>query len=142
MHTSESQWNPDEILDTKRLQIFALKEFMYALGYHYIVYSTWTHRFESNKFSNKGRKVLSFKKAVDLYNNNTAKCVFGRPPSKLSIWSFDDYTIAKAKASRVLKGIKLQFCKQTNQVVCQDHRVQFTIESYSRLFLNNKYLGV
>jgi len=141
MHSNESQWEPDDIQDTKKLQLFALGEFMSALKY---VKRTWASghvTFESNHLRNKSRKTISFKKAVDLYNNNSIKCIFGKPPSTLSLWSFDDYTVAKAKASRPLKAIKLQFCKKTHQIIVQDHRVQFTLESYSKLFLSNKYLG-
>ena len=140
MHTSESKWEPEEIIDTHKLQFFALKEFMTQLNYEYVEYKAHPCRFESKHYSNKGREALSLTSAIKLYNGNTAKCVFGRPPSKLSIWSFNDYFISKAKASRILKQIKLQHCRQTNQLICQDHRVQFTIDSYSRLFLHNKYL--
>ncbi len=141
MHTSESQWNPDEIIDTQKLQVFALKEFMLQLGYEIMkssVNGNW--HFHSNQYSNRGRSKISVGHAISLYNGNSVRCVFGRPPHKLSIFSFDDYSIAKAKAARILKSIKLQYCRQTKQILCQDHRVQFIVESYSRLFLHNKYL--
>ena len=140
MHSKSSQWLEDEIVDTKSLQLFALGEFMSALKY---VKRTWADghvTFESSHIKNRGRKTISFKKSVDLYNNNSIKCIFGKPPIVLSLWSFDDYTVTKAKAARPLKSIKLQFCKKTHQIIVQDHRVQFTLESYARLFLNNKYL--
>lgn len=141
MHSNQSIWNSDDILDTKTLQLFALQEFMSALKYKYTKWASGHVTFESKHPKNRGRSMLSFKKAVDLYNNRSMKCIFGKPPSNLTLWSFDDYTVAKAKAARPLKSIKLQFCKKTHQVIVQDHRVQFTLESYSKLFLNNKYLG-
>lgn len=141
MRTNESLWQPEDIIDTRKLQIHALKQVMSALGYTY--HPGWADSkayFYSSDYSNKGRPIISVKTAINLYNGNSAKCVFGRPPEHLTIWSFDDFSIAKAKAARILKSIKLQYCRQTKQILCQDHRVQFTIESYSRLFLNNKYL--
>ena len=141
MHTAESKWNEDEIVDTKVLQLFALKEFMKVLNYEYVEYRGHPHRFESKHPLNKGRKTVAFNRAVKLYNGNSVKCVFGRPPSHLTLWSFNDYVVAKAKATRILVGVKLQMCMSTKQIIVQDHRVQFTMPSYSRLFLNNKYLG-
>jgi len=140
MHSKKSKWSSDEIIDTKKLQLFALDEFMSALKYQRINWANGHVTYESISRKNRGRSVISFKKACDLYNNNSVKCVFGKPPSTLSLWSFDDYTVAKAKAARPLKSIKLQFCKKTHQIIVQDHRLQFTLESYSKIFLNNKYL--
>lgn len=141
MHTAESKWDADEIVDTKALQLFALKEFMKVLNYEYMEYKAHAHRFESKHPLNKGRKTITFNKAVKLFNGNSVKCVFGRPPSNLTLWSFNDYVVVKAKASRILVGLKLQMCTATKQIIVQDHRVQFTMPSYARLFLNNKYLG-
>jgi len=141
MHSKASKWDSEEILDTKKLQLFALDEFMSALKYQRIGWANGHVTYQSEHRKNRGREVISFKKATDLYNGNSVKCIFGKPPISLSLWSFDDYTVAKAKAARPLKGIKLQFCKKTRQIIVQDHRVQFVLEIYSRLFLNNKYLG-
>lgn len=140
MHTAESKWDADEIVDTRTLQLFALKEFMKVLNYDYVEYRGHPHRFESKHPLNKGRKTIAFNRAVKLYNGNSVKCVFGRPPSHLTLWSFNDYIVAKAKAARILVGVKLQMCMSTKQIIVQDHRVQFTMPSYPRLFLNNKYL--
>lgn len=141
MHTAESKWDADEIVDTRALQLFALKEFMKVLNYEYVEYKGHPHRFESKHPLNKGRKVVDFNKAVKLYNGNSVKCVFGKPPTNLTLWSFNDYIVAKAKAARILVGLKLQMCMSTKQIIVQDHRVQFTVPSYAKLFLNNKYLG-
>lgn len=142
MHTLESKWNADEIVDTRKLQLFSLVQVMKALHYEYVPYKASAPRFESKHYSNKGREILSFSSAVKLYNGNPAKCVFGRPPEKLTIWKFDDYSVAQAKAARVLRSIKLQFCKSTNTILVQDHRIQFVLHSYKDLFLHNKYLEV
>lgn len=142
MRTNESEWLPEDIIDTRQLQIYALKQMMSALGYDLMkssVEGNW--HFHSNQYSNKGREKISVRTAVKLYNGDTAKCVFGRPPHYLTIWAFDDFSIAKAKASRILRSIKLQYCRQTKVIICQDHRVQFITPSYAKLFLNNKYLG-
>lgn len=141
MHTSESLWNSEDIVDTKALQFFSLCQVMKALHYEYVEYRSCASRFESKHHSNKGREVLSISSCIKLYNGNSAKCVFGRPPSKLSIWSFSDYAVAQAKAARIVKQVKLQYCRQTKQLMVQDHRVQFVLSSYKQLFLNNKYLG-
>lgn len=141
MRTNKSLWLPEDILDTRKLQIHALTQMMTALGYDLMkssVEGNW--HFHSNYYSNKGREKISVRTAVKLYNGDTAKCVFGRPPEYLTIWSFDDFSVAKAKASRILKSIKLQYCRQTKQIICQDHRIQFVIPSYKKLFLGNKYL--
>lgn len=140
MHSKASKWDPSEILDTKQLQLFALDEFMSALKYSRTTWANGHITYESSDYKNRGREVVSFLKATELYNGNSIKCIFGRPPSKLTLWSFDDYTIAKAKASRPLKSIKLQLCKKTRQIIVQDHRVEFTLHSYAKLFLGNKYL--
>lgn len=141
MHSKSSQWQEDEIVETKALQLFALKEFMSALNYQYIEESIFTNpHFYSNHYSNKGRENIGFVTALKLYNGNTAKCIFGKPPATLSIWSFNDYFIAKARAARILTSLKLQLCKKTKTILVQDHRVQFTTPSYGRLFLNNKYV--
>lgn len=142
MYTKESDWNPDEIVDTRKLQIHALKEMMNGLGYVFRPSTINSQAyFYSANYSNKGRNKISVKSAISLYNGNSVKCVFGRPPEFLTIWSFDDFSVAKAKAARILKSLKIQYCWQTKQIIVQDHRVQFTLESYSRLFLNNKHLG-
>ena len=141
MRTNESLWLPEDIVDTRKLQIYALKEMMNGLGYVFRPSTINSQAyFYSAAYSNKGRNKISVKSAINLYNGNSVKCVFGRPPAFLTIWSFDDFSVAKAKAARILKSLKIQYCWQTKQIIVQDHRVQFTIESYRRLFLNNKYL--
>lgn len=141
MHSNQSQWDAEDIVDTKALQLFSLCEFMKALNYQYICGGIMTSpHFYSNHHSNKGRENVGFSSAVKLYCGNTVKCVFGRPPSKLCIWSFNDYEITKAKASRILQSIKLQLCKSTKTIICQDHRIRFVLPSYKALFLGNKYL--
>ncbi len=141
MHTSESLWVADEIVDTKALQLFALKEFMSSLNYQYVGGGIITSpHFYSNHFSNKGRENIGFSSAVKLFNGNSVKCIFGKPPVTLSIWSFNDYFITKAKASRILQSVKLQLCKSTKTIICQDHRVKFVTPSFKALFLSNKYL--
>ncbi len=141
MRTNESLWQPEDIVDTKHLQFFSLCQVMKALHYDYIEYRSCASRFESKHYSNKGREVISISKAVKLYNGDTAKCVFGRPPSHLTIWSFNDYQVAQAKAARIVKKVKIQHCRATNTLIIQDHRVEFILPSFSKLFLNNKYLG-
>ena len=141
MRTNESLWQPEDIVDTKHLQFFSLCQVMKALHYEYVEYRSYASRFESKHYSNKGREVISISKAVKLYNGDTAKCVFGRPPSHLTIWSFNDYQVAQAKAARIVKRVKLQHCRATNTLIIQDHRVEFILPSFSKLFLNNRYLG-
>jgi len=141
MRTNESEWLPEDIIDTKKLQFFSLCQVMKALHYEYVEYRSCASRFESKHHSNKGREVLSIGSCIKLYNGNSVKCVFGRPPEYLTIWSFSDYAVTQAKAARIVKQVKLQHCRQTNQLICQDHRIQFVTPSYAKLFLNNKYLG-
>lgn len=141
MHSKSSQWQEDEIVETKALQLFALKEFMSALNYQYIEESIFTNpHFYSNHYSNKGRENIGFVTALKLYNGNTAKCIFGKPPATLSIWSFNDYFISKARAARILTSLKLQLRKSTKTIICQDHRVKFVTPSFKALFLGNCYL--
>lgn len=142
MRTNKSLWQPEDILDTRKLQIHALEQMMSALGYDLMkssIEGNW--HFHSNYYSNKGREKISVRTAVKLYNGDTAKCVFGRPPSHLTIWSFNDYQVAQAKAARIVKKVKIQHCRATNTLIIQDHRVEFILPSFSKLFLNNKYLG-
>lgn len=142
MHSNKSQWLPEDIAETKHLQLYALKEFMSALQYQYVEGTLWSNPFfYSSHYSNKGRNIIGFSSALKLYNGNTAKCIFGKPPQTLSIWSFNDYFVAKAQASRILTSLKLQLCKQTKTILVQDHRVSFVTPSYTKLFLNNPYLG-
>lgn len=140
MYTKESSWNPDEIVDTRRLQLFSLCQMMAALHYEYVPYLASPPRFESEHYSNKGREFVSFSSAVKLHNGNSVKCIFGKPPEKLTIWSFNDYDLTRAKAARIVRSVKLQQCKATNTIIVQDHRVEFVLGSYKNLFLNNKHL--
>ena len=140
MHSKSSLWQEDEIIDTRKLQIYSLKEMMAALGYKYEEWAGINPYFYSGKYANKGRNIISIASAINLYNSNAVKCIFGKPPSKLSNWSFDDHSIAKAKAARILKSIKIQYCYQTKNIIVQDHRVKFCLESYKNLYLGNKYL--
>lgn len=142
MYSRESKWNPDEIVDTRRLQLFSLIQMMKCLHYEFVQCLSAPSRFESKHYSNKGREFVSFGSAVKLYNGSPAKCIFGRPPEKLSIWHFNDYDVARAKAARITRFVKLQQCKATNTIIVQDHRVQFVLNSYKSIFLNNKYLEV
>jgi hypothetical protein len=114
---------------------------MQALDYEYTPDEWFLSNpgFVSFSHKNKGRSNISFKMAVDLYNGRSVKCVFNKPPKKLCLWSFDDYSLAKAKAARILNSVKLQYCKKTKTIICQDHRVSFTTPSYAKLFLDNKY---
>lgn len=114
---------------------------MAALNYQYVEESIFTNpHFYSNHYSNKGRENIGFVTALKLYNGNTAKCIFGKPPATLSIWSFNDYFISKARAARILTSLKLQLCKSTKTIICQDHRVKFVTPSFKALFLGNCYL--
>ena len=140
MHSKSSQWAEDEIIDTKQLQIFSLCQMMRGLHYEFVEYRSVPSRFESKHHSNKGREVLSVISAIKLYNGSPIKCVFGKKPTRLTIWSFSDYAVAQAKAARVCKQVKLQFCRQTNSFIVQDHRIQFVLPSFKQLFLGNKYL--
>lgn len=140
MHSKSSQWQEDEIIDTKNLQIHSLKQVMKALGYEFEQWYGGHPYFISAEYCNKGREKISVKTAIDLYNGRSVKCVFGRPPHFLTIWSFNDYQIAQAKAARITKSVKLQYCRQTKQILVQDHRVQFITPIYKQLFLNNRYL--
>lgn len=140
MHSAESKWDSEDIIDTRKLQIFSLCQVMAAFHYELVEYKGHASRFESTHRSNKGRNVISWQKAISLYNGDSVKCVFGRPPSRLTLWSFTDYQVAQAKAARVIKKLKLQYCRQTRQVIVQDHRIEFITPSYKTLFLSNKYL--
>lgn len=142
MRTNKSKWVSEDIVDTRNLQIFALCEFMSALKYEWNTDEFWwvNPGFTSNHFSNKGREHISICSAVKLFNGNSVKCIFGKPPATLSIWSFNDYFITKAKASRILQSVKLQLCKSTKTIICQDHRVKFITPSFKVLFLGNRYL--
>lgn len=141
MHSKSSLWQDEDIIDTKNLQIHSLKQVMKALGYEFEQWYGGHPYFISSEYSNKGREKISVKTAIDLYNGRSVKCVFGRPPHFLTIWSFNDYQIAQAKAARITKSVKIQYCRQTKQIIVQDHRVQFITPVYKQLFLHNKWLG-
>jgi hypothetical protein len=142
MHSKSSKWDSEEIIDTRRLQIYSLCQFMQGLGYEYCNGNRlWgCPHFYSDQYSNKGRSTIGFTKAIDLYNNNSIKCIFGHLTSKLTLWSFNDYDVAKARAARIVTKVKLQLCKSTKTIICQDHRVNFVLPSFKNLFLNNKYI--
>lgn len=140
MYSKASKWDPEEIIDTRKLQMHSLCQMMAALHYEYVPYLASPPRFESKHYSNKGREFVSFSSAVKLHNGNSVKCIFGKPPEKLTIWSFNDYDLTRAKAARIVRSVKLQQCKATNTIIVQDHRVEFILGSYKNLFLNNKHL--
>jgi len=131
---------PEEIVDTKELQLHSLKAFMSALNYEWAVVSVFFDKacyFESFTRSNKARQTISFNTAVQLYNNHYYdNHDFTKPRAP---FDFDAYSWKKAQAAKIVKGVNLQLNKKTGFIKASSNIVNFVNPIYYQMFITSKY---
>lgn len=130
---------PEEIKDTKKLQLQSLLTFALELGYK-------CYWFDQNSFysEHKGITRISFKTMVDLHNHGSKRCtdLLGFIKKK-SPFEFNEYVWARAKAAKIVNRVFLQYSKKESEIICHKHIVSFPYPSYEQLFLKNcKSLGL
>lgn len=123
---------PEEMVDTTKLQLFTLKEFAKGLGYQW-----WGKKFLSEDFDNRKRKFISFSTMVKLFNNEYQDWHGGdrfKAP-----FNFSTYKIRKARAGKIVHKVSLQLSKKTGYIRAASSIVAFCFIEYEG-FLDLKYL--
>lgn len=114
-----------EMIDTSKLQLQSLIAFAQCLDYQLIGELSFCNKiFYSSAYQNKARKYVSVNTMVEWYNKGT--------PS----YYFNDYQLARAEASKIVKEVHIQYSKKKNMYVTQKHWVKFMNFSYENLFLH------
>lgn len=136
MIATENILLPEEIIDTKYLQLTSLRNFMGQLGYEPVYSVTGITCFESDEFCNKGRTTISFSNAVKLHNGywlDWSGKDFKEP------FSFGVYKFKRAKAARIVEVVNLQKSRKTGFTKPTSNLVSFVDKAYEYM-LYSKYL--
>lgn len=134
---SKEMLSPEEIKPTKDLQFYSLKEYMRMLGYEWgkeIALFDEPNYFISYDYKNKHRRCISFGSSVDLYNG---RHLDSHGKGYNYPFDFDPYSIRRAEAAKVVKGLKLQLCKKSGYIKTQNDIVEFVSDSYYQMFINS-----
>ena len=130
---NSDKWiQPEEMVDSKQVQMKSLTEFAKGLGY----YLDLGKHFYSADFDNKKRRNISFATMIKLHNNyyhDTHQNYFKWP------FNFSTYKIRKAKAAKIINICHLQMNKKTGYIRATSNIVSFTFQEYEA-FLDMKYL--
>lgn len=122
-----------QIIDTSKLQLRSLEAFMNALGYRIPM---WCFHDRINFYSiapeNRHRSTISFNTAVRMHNGGLLDWHGARFRDPFAM---DTYKMKVAQASKIVYHAKLQYCKKTKRIICQDHNVAFVDPAYEQLFL-------
>lgn len=119
-------------IDTSKLQLRSLISFAAALGYHSMQYVGEPINFYSSLPENKHRSTISFNVMVRLHNGQLLDWHGERFRDPFAV---DAYKMRVARSSRIIYKCKLQYCKKTKRIICQDHNVAFVDPQYEQLFL-------
>jgi len=127
---------PEEMIDTKKVQMKSLIEFAKGLGYTRNLLQGY---FASNDYDNKKRSKISFQTMVKLHNNFYQDWHGGdyfKAP-----FNFGTYKIRKARAGKIVHKVSLTMSKKTGYgyVRAASNIVSFTHQEYEG-FLDLKYL--
>lgn len=125
-----------EIVDTSKIQLASLKNFLSALGYQYYAIDKV---FVSDLWTNRSRKVISFRTAVLVHNQARARCarpvwtpepdtVFGDIP--LEVWK-------QAQADKIVHSVYLQ-CSRKKGILCTKQLVKFVHPEDADVLLKKK----
>jgi hypothetical protein len=120
------------MIDTSRIQLKSLMNFMKALGYEYSAHPTEKF-FYTNDPNLKEIANISFNTAVKLHNGayiDWCREEFGRPFNK-----FTPYQLHVALASKIIYCVKLQYSKKKRIIMTQSCMVKFISERYVKEFL-------
>lgn len=130
---SDKWIQPEEMVDSKQVQMKSLIEFARGLGY----YLDLGKHFYSAEFDNKKRRNISFATMCQLHNNhfqdNHGGNYFKAP------FNFSTYKIRKARAGKIVHKVSLQMSKKTGYIRVSGNIVAFTHQEYEG-FLDLKYL--
>lgn len=127
----------EEIKPTTHLQLYSLKQYMGCLGYEWSGEAGFWEgqkHFVSYDYKNRHRKNISFSTAVNLYN-----CLYtdSHGVGYNAPFDFDPYSIRRAEAAKIVKGLKLQLCKKTGYIKTQNDIVEFVSNKYYKMFISN-----
>lgn len=132
---NSNKWlQPEEIVDSKKVQMKSLVEFAKGLGYTYNLLQGY---FASNDHDNKKRRTISFGTMTKLHNNHFQDWHGGdrfKAP-----FNFSTYKIRKARAGKIVHKVSLTMSKKTKYVRTASNIVSFTHQEYEG-FLDLKYL--
>lgn len=133
---NSDKWiQPEEMMDSKKVQLKSLTEFAKGLGYSFEQYSTGN--FISEEWDNRKRKFVSFQTMTKLHNNHYQDWHGGdrfKAP-----FNFSTYKIRKARAGKVVHKVSLTMSKKTGYIRASSNIVSFTHQEYEG-FLDLKYL--
>lgn len=130
---SDKWLQPEEIIDSKKVQMKSLDEFAKGLGYTRNVAGC----FWSDDYDNKKRRNISFSTMVQLHNNHFQDWHGGnyfKAP-----FNFSTYKIRKARAGKIVHKVSLQMSKKTKYIRVSSNIVSFCFQEYEG-FLDLKYL--
>ncbi len=133
---NSDKWiQPEEMVDSKQVQIKSLSEFARGLGYSF---DRWNiGNFISEDYDNKKRRNISFITMVKLHNNYYQDW-HGGDYFKVP-FNFSTYKIRKARAGKIVHKVSLTMSKKTGYIRASSNIVSFTHQEYEG-FLDLKYL--
>lgn len=131
---NSDKWiQPEEMIDSKKVQMKSLTEFAKGLGYQRSISGS----FYSYDYDNKKRRNISFTTMCQLHNNHFQDWHGGdrfKAP-----FNFSTYKIRKARAGKIVHKVSLQMSKKTGYIRAASSIVSFTFQEYEG-FLDLKYL--
>lgn len=131
---NSDKWiQPEEMIDSKQVQMKSLTEFAKGLGYHLDL----GKHFYSVEFDNKKRRNISFSTMVKLHNNHFQDW-YGGDRFKAP-FNFSTYKIRNARAGKIVNKVSLQLSKKTGYIRAASNLVSFCFTEYEG-FLDLKYL--
>lgn len=138
------------MIDTSRIQLKSLMNFMKALGYEYSAHPTEKF-FYTNDPNLKEIANISFNTAVKLHNgyfvewNVMELMKMPLSPSagfrfKSPFNKFGRYKIHVALNSRIIHRVKLQYSKKKRVITTQSNMIKFICQTYVKEFLGDDYV--
>lgn len=120
-----------KIVDTSKLQLQSLKNFLAELGYSWF---NVDNGFCSSYETNKGRNWISLKTAQLLHNGNLMDW-HGKRFQDGCFENIPEEWIAAANAAKIVHTTFLQHHKKVNYIKAQKHLVKFIEPENSKLLL-------
>lgn len=138
------------MIDTSRIQLKSLMNFMKALGYEYSAHPTEKF-FYTNDPNLKEIANISFNTAVKLHNGYYTEWNVIEWASKGNLHSagfgfkspfnkFGRYKIHVALNSRIIHRVKLQYSKKKRVITTQSNMIKFICQTYVKEFLGEDYV--
>lgn len=125
------QWTPQ---DTSKIQLASLKNFLSALGYQYYAIDKV---FVSDLWTNRSRKVISFRTAV-LAHNGAFTDWHGTGFHRYTVfWDIPLEVWKQAQADKIVHSVYLQ-CSRKKGILCTKHLVKFVHPEDADILLKKK----